>query len=252
MLLDIRGVNIVGGLKDFTIEAEFAARTFNTVRFRCNRFLKSFVEGEDAFTPLLQTLPSEIKLIPMLFNGINKAAGIRRLIELGQLDEWIEYWMNPEFQSRFLFIDLCNEPSNNKWQLDFLRDIFPRVKEWAITPLTIGFHCRQDRRLIEMVESMCEVHSPHFYYPLQSYLREFKSLLDYYWRFNKPIVIGEFNVNLKDEKEQTCWLANVLNEIKNAELQGYCVHCLKEPNPSLNWGIYRNKWTPKKALSVFP
>lgn len=252
-ILPVSGVNLVCGWNETLSQLRIASKTFDTVRLWCSRFNGQFLKGKDSFTPIVSEMPEELKLIPILFD--------QRFIKpiKDKIKEWLNYWLQDKFQKKYLYLDVCNEPRPWKypWLKKFLVDVLGKCRRLAPDlPLCVGFGGKAiyvDQDFVESVISLCDVVTFHHYESDPAkYVSLFRDLLEFYTSFHKPVVVTEFNVGA-GEKEQACWLANILNEIKKADIEGYCVHDLKEPpQTGLQWGIYRQDWTPKKCFKLFP
>lgn len=251
--LQVSGVNIEGNRYDVLEELNVASKTFNTVRFMCWRFIDSFLKGEDLFRDIVSEMPSNIKLVPQLFGR-----DLSGKLEKDRVYEWLDYWFQKDFEQKYLYIDVYNEPRpwENPMERQFVTEMLNRCRDITKLPLSVGFAVGtplKDRKFVEEVTNLCDLSTFHYYNKNpESYITGIKTLIRYYESLGKPIIVSEFG-QVANEREQACWLANILNEIKEADVEGYCVHSLRTPEHwHLDWGIYCYDWTPKQSLELFP
>jgi hypothetical protein len=256
--LDIMGVNIVGAGSDIPVELDVAHRTFNSVRFRSWRFLRSFLDGHDLFTPISNQLPEGIKLVPMLFQGLGGGEMMVQLRNRRKLLDWLDFWLKDEHLEKYRYIDVCNEPRtiSHPWQREFIVKMLQEVKgRVGNIPVTTGLAFDtfvKDINLFDDVAPYCDYVAFHFYSPTRKFEENLLKAIRFCRDFGKPIVISEFNRNVENERQQSRWLSKVLNVMRDEWIKGYFVHNLREPNPKLHWGIYYKDWTPKKCVGLFP
>lgn len=274
-ILEISGVNLVDSWESLPSQIQIALDTgFNTVRFRCDRFLGSFLQGLDEFTPIFERMPDEVKLIPMLFR-VQWMDVFTVLKEEDRFEEWLDFWLQPAFQQKYATIEVMNEPflKNHQWDilsLEDLRELTHDVRVKSTVPVSIGFAYRLDQswdvyeEQVKYLEPYLDWMSWHVYDEQDGYLERIQWTIDWLRQFNKPILISEFNSRggateehpeYYSEQNQTTWIAHVLRLFKQAKIKGYAFHNLREPShlePYPPWGIYRRDWTPKPCATLFP
>lgn len=270
--LDLMGVNFVGNYRDMLKEIRIASETFNTVRFGCSRFFRPFREGEDAFTPIIEKMPSNVKLVPVLIGRKQIYQVEYRKVLRGhasQLKAWLEYWLQDDFVEKYAYIDVFNEPRilysvAIDWHKDLTLRALRFCRDRTDRPLAVGFGYSTRRKFVELCEPYCDYMTYHFYSDRADYKEDFRDSMSFYKKFGKPIVISEFNSRggatrshpeWYSEEEQACWLANVLHLIKQSDVKGYIVHDLHEPeflDPYPPWGVFRKDWTPRLCFDFFP
>jgi hypothetical protein len=254
----VHGVNIAGGAEEMPLELSKASQKFNVVRFLTTRFLSDFLAGNDSFSRILPSIPSNVKLVPTIFNMVgSEAQTVEYLIQNGKVSDWIQYWLKPEFQQHYLYIDVCNEPqpelSGNEWESTFLHEQIAYIKTLTALPITIGFHKSTPQTIAQEFIPEIDIVNFHFYSQNTTYIDEFKAKLSFYQSFGKPVVVEEFNLNSANEAAQATWVRNVLDVIKTSGIEGYMVWDLREPpQTGLYWGIYRSDWSPKPCVQLFP
>lgn len=257
--LEVQGVNVVGSSQDMPYELEVASERFNTVRFWCTRFLEEWLDGKDSFASVLETLPDGVRLIPVLFS-CGTYNGIMKNLTVEQQHAWVDYWM--QFQDSFLYIDVFNEPFLQPCRevADWLKTTLEYVKDRAVVPISVGFALSNGEpkevylQRVREIEPYCDLMSFHFYGKGEKYRETLVCAIEFYRGFGKLVVVSEFN-NDSGEREQACWLSNVLHVIKGLNVMGCCVHNLHEPlhlDPEPPWGIYRRDWTAKPCVELFP